>query len=366
MVSFQKSVGDKVPYLHSFDDTCKTAYSHGLENIYALENVDIKSIRTFTVSEEIHSEPILKAYKSPKPIYQLDFNFGYPFFLHVAPFFPDEPIQSLGLSRLAEKCLLSHQKIYIRDLINQDLSRLALGHLDEIRTKLADFTAGRDLMHADTIDFASWVRIITSTGDRRKWHLLLDRYGLSELVPLSSSETADLKKLTATQRIEWERQAVELIDKNKVDSTWKKLAARFVLPWMRGRSGIASRAEINERLRRVSHEHHAAEQVLLFMESALYRDRSVLGNMIFPLEKDLYAVDLQTQEEYLRIAKHAVSYFYKSDARFPIGQLIRWIERDYAREWVSFPTGFIEKVIRSTPELLVRKDAHNSLIVRLS
>lgn len=356
MISFQKN----------FEDTYKTAYSHGLEAIYALENVDVKSIRTLQVSEESLPEPVIKAFRSPKPIYQLDFDFGYPFFCQIAPFFPDEPIQSLGLSRLVEKNLISHQKFFIRDLINNDLSRLALGHVDEIRTKLADFIAERDLIHAESIDFASWVRIICSSGDRRKWHLLLDRYGFSELVPLSSSEAADLKKLTASQRNEWERQAIAMIDKESLNSTWKKLAARFVLPWMRGRSGIANRTEINDRLRRVSQEPSYADKILTFMESTFYEDRSVLGSLLFNLEDELYAIDSQTQEDYLNIVKHAVSYFYKPDARYPISQLIRWIEHDFAHKWVCFPASFIEKVVRNTPELLVRKDANCQLIVRLS
>lgn len=372
MVSFQKSVADNGPYLKSFEETYKTAYSHGLEAIYALENVDVKSIRTINIFDESPTETFLKPFTPPKSTPQYDFNFGYPFFCQIPPFFLDEPIQSLELSRLAEKALLTHQKLKIRDLINDDLNHYAFlrgfgqGHIDEVRTKLSAFIAGRDPLHAETIDFASWLRVLTAEGDRKKWYFLLERYGLADLLPMTSSELIDLKKVTPSQRAEWERQAIQMADKGRLNDTWKQLSARFVIPWIRARYEIASHKEINERLVKMSDQAEKAKQILHFMESAFYGDQSALAEQLISLNEAYFTLSLATQSDYLAIRDQALTYFYHSNAKFTLSQLMRWIERDFACKWIGFPTGFIEKVLRIAPEFLVRKDEKGQIIVMIS
>lgn len=358
MVSFQNN--------KSFDETCRNAYSHGLEAIYTLENIDVKSIRKFTIAQEVPSEPTLKPFKPFKTSLQLNLDFGYPFFNIVQPFFLDEPIQSLGLSLLAEKCLENHGKHFIRDLVYDDLAQYAFmrgfgqGHLVELREKLAAFLKGRDLELATTIDFGSWVRVLTAEGDRRKWYLLMDRFGLADLVSLSNSEAADLKKLTPSQKNAWEHQAIELIDQTKLIQIWKNLAACFLLPWMRSRLGVATKQEIRERLIRISEDQKQAEQVIHFMESVLNEA------FLISIHDSLYASDPQTASEFCQVLTHAVSYFYKSDAKFTLKQLISWIERDFAKQWTAFPEGFVEKVLRNATEFLVRKDEKGQLLVYLA
>ena len=372
MVSFQKSVADKEPYVKSFEETYKTAYSHGLESIYALENVDVKSIRTISVPEETPPEVSLKTFETPKSTPQGEFHFGFPFFCEAAPFFLDEPIQSLGLSRLAEKLLLSHQKLWVRDLVGDDLSHYAFlrgfgqGHIDEVRTKLADFIAGRDKIHAETIDFASWIRVLTAEGERKKWYFLLERHGLADLMPMSTLEMADLKKVTSSQRAEWERQAVRMINKEKLVETWKILSARFLFPWIRGRLGIVSRNEITERLVKTSSDPEKAGLVIRFMETVLFHGNSVLADQLVPLAGNYFALTPAINAEYQAIMNHALSYFYNSEAKFILKQLIFWLERDFARHWIGFQSGFIEKVIRTSQEFLVRKDEKGRILVFIS
>lgn len=92
----------RTPDLQSFEGTYKTAYSHGLEAIYALENVDLKSIRRISDAQE--SEPLqpkspprpLQPLEAPEPQLELDLGDGYRSWIE--SFVLQEPIHVLGVS----------------------------------------------------------------------------------------------------------------------------------------------------------------------------------------------------------------------------------------------------------------------------
>ena len=77
-----------------FDLISKTAYSHGLEAIYAIENVDLRTLR------KLQQNPLEELRPTPKPQrkvpglenqYQLELGSGFRCW--IAPFFKKEPIQ---------------------------------------------------------------------------------------------------------------------------------------------------------------------------------------------------------------------------------------------------------------------------------
>ena len=198
----------------TFEETYKTAYSHGLEAIYALENIDIKSIR-----------PILplQANKAPGPkivpqIFpeklsdQLELDLGDAYRGWIDSFIKKEPIHVLGLSRHAEKCLLEHGKRVLGDLIHTNLKEFVFlkgmgqGHVDEIQQKLARYLEGRPLERCKKIDFASWIRSIVAAFDRKKVYVALESHHLSDLFSLSPSESVETRRLTLEKQ-EWIQEA---------------------------------------------------------------------------------------------------------------------------------------------------------------
>jgi hypothetical protein len=106
----------------SFEETYKSSYSHGLEAIYALETVNVRSIRRLQAPPA--QPPPLRAPCVLPMAPQLEFDFGASFRAWLEPFLLDEPIQVLGLSRHAEKCLLEQRKERLRDLIGCNLRQL--------------------------------------------------------------------------------------------------------------------------------------------------------------------------------------------------------------------------------------------------
>ena len=46
----------------SFEEVYKTSYSHGLESIYRIENIDLKTVRKLGVKEEKPSKEPSKAF----------------------------------------------------------------------------------------------------------------------------------------------------------------------------------------------------------------------------------------------------------------------------------------------------------------
>ena len=84
--------------------TLKSAYTHGLENIYALEFVDPNSIRPFQIEKKavqtISKQKRLRKYKESP---QLELDLGLGFRRWMTPFFLDEPVDNLQLTKSEKK-----------------------------------------------------------------------------------------------------------------------------------------------------------------------------------------------------------------------------------------------------------------------
>src|ERR1700737_1437469 len=101
------------PEIQTFVENYKTAYSHGLENIYTLENFDISSVRRINAikpPEAIDKAELSSISLSPKDDSQLELPLGDHFKGTIEHFVLREPITVLGLTKHAEKCLAQYGK----------------------------------------------------------------------------------------------------------------------------------------------------------------------------------------------------------------------------------------------------------------
>ena len=218
MVSLQKGFSEDALSVRSYEEIYKTAYSHGLESIYALENIDIKSVRPL---QNASTSPSLQKKALPKPpiyasSYIPEFEFGPSWRRSIAPFFLQAPIEVLGLSKAAEKCLLDYQKTCLSDLLTVDLRGLIFlkgmgqSHLNEIKEKLSQYIGERDRQQTDRIDFKGWILSLTNHQiQRKKIFLLLESYQLSDLLSLSPMEAMEIRRLSAENRASWEKRSPE-------------------------------------------------------------------------------------------------------------------------------------------------------------
>lgn len=362
----------------TFEEIYKTSYSHGLEAIYALENVDLKSVKllektntVLSLSNEEKIENLNKAHR-----YELQLDLGDEFRGCIAPFLKREPIHVLGLSKLAEKILLENGKLLLGDLIDSNLKDFVFfkgmgqGHLDEIRQKLSRYIDGRSLSHSEKIDFTSWLRTIISSFDRKKIYVLLESYDLSDLISLSPAENVEVRRLPFEKRQEWIHETVSFLthadQRMIINSDIKKIVDIFVKPWMRRRSGFATKEELLERIYRMSEKTKLAELILAFFSSVYFENRFPVSEYLIEVSKNLYCVDENSAKTYHYAVEKILSYFYKPFLAYPLEELMKFVEKELSQKWESFPDGFLEKVIKVSPHFRVRKTIQGYLEVKLS
>lgn len=362
----------------SFEEIYKTSYSHGLEAIYAIENIDLRSIRPISQpfcppldlpQKKLKHIPIVKQE-------QLEFDFGDSFRNWIESFLLREPIQVLGLSRQAEKGLLSNEKKYIRDLVESDIRSfiffkgMGQGHIDEIKQKLSHFLNGRLHHQTQVVDITSWIRSLLTNVDRKKAHVCLQLHQLESLVPLSLSETIEVNRLPIEKRHEWANDAIKTLQQEtiyqSVHADMKKIIDVFIKPWVRSRLGLANRLELCERLERISDDSSITIPVLNFLTHVFFEDQFPLNQFLIRVEGDLYCADESLARSYLLTIETVQSYFYKSQICYTLSQLVRLVAQEMARGWQGFDDGFLEKAIRQSPRFYVRKQSGGELAVCLA
>lgn len=365
-------------YSKTFEETYKTAYSHGFESIYALENIDLKSIRRIEQPSQEHA-PIefqSKIVISQPGSAQLELDLGPEYRCWSVPFLGREPIQVLELSRHAERCLLEHGKSELKDLVQANLrdfvffKGMGQGHIDEIQQKLRDYLKGRSLQYANAIDYTSWLRSLVGALDRKKVFASLQSYQINDIYSLTPAETVEVGRLTVEKRQEWSQEMHELF---RSDSRTKSVIAdmgimadTFIKPWIRRRKGIANLHELNERIQRTSANPGSSLSILHFFSEIYFDNDFPLHRYLHTVENELYCADDATVHDFHLVIKTASSYFYKAYISYNLSELIVLIERELARSWHGFPEGFSEKVLRYSSQFRVRKGPDGALVIRLA
>lgn len=363
---------------NSFEHTYKTSYSHGLEKIYALENIDISTVRTLdndTSSQNISaSEQLSNRWIEPSSL-QAQLDLGDHFKGYIEPFFLREPIQMLGLSKRIENSLISNGQKQIQDLLSVELAtvkwpqNIGQGHIDEIHDKLQQYLEGASIQQAKSINFLSWLKILTFDLTPKKAAATFEHYHIPSIVSLSSFERQELRRLTPEKKIEWIHESKqESLSKHicEIKKDLKKIAAIFIKPWMEKRFNIASEKEITERLIYIAEPCSSACEVLNWMTETYFNGKFLLSDFLEPLDDALYGSDTETARIYNSIIQTARSYFYKENNVYPLEKLTSWIARELAKTWNGYPHLLIERALKLSPHFRVRKDKTGKLIVKLS
>lgn len=361
----------------SFEEVYKTSYSHGLESIYTIETVDLKTVRRIggPPVKIIPKAAEASCFPLEKVNLQYEFDFGDVFFENMASFVLEEPIQVLGLSKHAEKCLITNGMTNLNDLSNADLNQfiylkgMGQGHIDEAQQKLNAYLEGHILKQCPFIDFSAWARsVLLFNSNSKKMFVALEPYQLSDLFVLSPAESVEVRMLTHEKRQEWRQEMMFdfLTERSGVVSSIHKVVEVYLKPWMRRRHGLATQQEIMERMQRLADQPVMAERVLEFFGAVYFDGRFALADNLIQRDDHLFFVDATSHKNYLEVIDKAKTYFYKSNLSYSLPELSHLLLREFAKAWISFSECYIEKCLRCSKCFRVRKGDSGLLTVRLA
>lgn len=323
------------------------SYSHGLDEIYAIKNLDLSTIRPMSSSPPIkEEEKLVEEMPSHAPFipYHDVLDIGDEHKASIEPFVFMEPLQNLLLSQQAERFLLEQGMKNIGALYHTDLNGLSSkglgqGHFDEIHQKLTQFTQNTPTCPSGTFDAASLLRFGSSLTDFNSAYALAQEFGLESYLRASNSKIAEAKRLTDYEK----KRVLENVDRTSTfASQINRVLEACVKPWVRKRGGLTDQEEIIERLERINVS-------TLPIDKLIQMARIDFGEVFSEVEHGVFAYDNSTAADYLTVKSEALTYFYNDSIKYSLATLSDLLSRDFAKRWLGFPEGFIEKVFNLSP-----------------
>lgn len=344
------------------------AYSQGFEEIYALEKINIKSLRRIA-DKEAASEQACLAPSMPIPLPVTESKGLFEQAGSVC-FRQSEPIHVLDLPQQVHKIILQQVGATLGDLYSvswENFKGLGQGHIDEIRRKLDGYMQESRSGYFEPLSF---LRALVGTIDRKHLSLLLSDYGLEEILPLSTGDRAALKHLSFAARQEallLARQAAKQdVRLQFLQSGLQSITERFLKPWIAKRQGLALQSELDERLEDLSMPQGCVSKVFRFISEIYFEGKSPFCTTFISLDASLFCQDTATALSFDAIIQLAKSYFYKPGLSYPFSALIILCHKELARRWEGYPNSLIERALCLSQAFRVRKGEGGDLIIRRS
>jgi hypothetical protein len=327
-----------------FPDSLKAAYSHGLETIYALETIDVKSVRR--MSEKAPAKPEAMIVHEEIEENQLDFDLGVGFRSWIIPTLLSEPIQILDLKKPLERQLLDKCIGTLGELVqavNHLPASLGHGNIEDIRRSLARYIAGKSQDKTHFIDFLSLIKCLYGDFDAKKVYAALAPKGLGEWIVLTPLDKVDLKKASLEVRLNWIQETKHHIRSEKKQAFLQQQffiwCQTWVKPWLIKRNGFGTQEEIEALLILRSSDEQTAEQVLV-----LLRDMIVYETFL-PCYEGVFAADARLLNYLRSILKKKSTYYCSSYANYSVSELTHLIYQEMVRDWSSVTPEIIQKAL---------------------
>lgn len=325
-----------------------------LEQIYTLETVDARTVRTFKKEERQQVEKIVPLPNLSLPL-ELDLGDRYRGWME--SFLPEEPLQCLLLSGATERALLQSGKKQLKDIMQGNLL-LGQGHLDEITKKLQNYLSGRFREQMVHFDLLAFLRAVTIGCEPKMVASLFESFGLKGVIPLSPADRASLH--TGKERFEQQGRQALLERKTELSSRFSRAMTVYVVPWIERRGRIGIIAETEERLVRVSLQQDLVRPFLTLF-ATLFDQRA--ERLSFYGEGEVVASDRQAYDHYIQVVSIAKSYFYRDDIAYPLEFLVQHILKETVQKWLAISPDFIVKSIQYSSAFRITKDAQQTLVV---
>lgn len=357
-----------------FEVPVKNAYSHGLEEIYQLEQVDVKSIRKMSSCQPVYQESTLETpARMLRTSQEMDLGFLPEGRRSVDSFLLDEPVMVLGLTPHIETLFSKMNIVMLRDLMNLDSNALVhmkgmgQGHIEEVKDKLKKYIGGRPLFGCCTLDYESWVKSLVPSAQRKRAYVLLELFDLSSLVSLSPPESVEIRRLSKEQRGDWIAEAKEMFNtydrRRFLEGRFSEVVEVFLKPWMVNRFGFSTKNDLLERLERLSVKKGVFQKAHAFFSDVFYMGQSPLERMMGKKEGELFFAHGSALKDFQMVMAAIDPYFYKKGVCYPVFQLVEYVEKELSRDWKGFKAGFVKKVIFSCDAFIFSKSPDKGLIV---
>ncbi len=340
-------------------ETPLPVYTDGFEAIYALEEVNLKTVRKL-VADKVEEAPQVVVELVEEPQAQFEF-VGEE---RMDSLRLKEPVRMLRLSPQAERVLVAAGKKTLGDLASlEGVKGLGQGHIDEIRAKRGPLVA-----RTPVVEWKSLVHALLGWLDKKAQGCFLEGYGLEGLVSMNSAETTMLKHMSADQRqtLVVEGREAWAMGKGLIETTMSQVRDAFLIPWMRSRGGFSSEEELLERLLRVSDDPVKARPIVRMIAQESFAGAFPFAEGLVEAEKGLYCTEESIRDAFILVVGRAKSYFYKPGLSYPLNQLVGYLAQEFGQRWQSFHETFVVNALRRSHSFRVRKGSQHHLVIRLS
>lgn len=323
----------------NFQIASRGAYTHGLEEIYKVETIDLKSVRRMEIREEVSQKANVVETHTNFP--QLILDLGPGFREWMTPFVDKEPIQVLDFNKQLEKWLLENSYDTIGALRHADLSseqfvrKMGQGHRDELANKLNEYLKGKPIKETTSIDFLSFLKCAAGRVEKKKLFVALKAFGLETWLTLSPMEQVDIKRLGKNEQELWAKEVRHNVNHEFLKEAFGKIAETWLIPWIEKRSGVATSEELHEYLLLRSSDSGIAAKVIDFL-------RFPFENVLVHYRDSLFFSTSHDKKRFEEVEALLLTYFPTSYSRYHIQDLYRFVVAE-AGEMITFP--FFKKVL---------------------
>lgn len=339
----------------------KSAYSHGLEAIYAIETIDLKTIKPLNVQ---HKKEESKEKKYIHPIPELEFSFELK--QTMPSFILNESIHVLDLSKQCVQILTDLNFIYLRDLLKIDYQHPDLDSKfkvisSELKSKLETYLEGKELFNCVTIDFEAWIKSLIFEN-HIKYYFLLKEYNLTHLLsitPMMSVEIKRAKKNEIEKYIIESKEELKRFDRQELNKANKKIIIMtFISHWVNGRYGIVKEYELMDYLEQLSESKKNFQNCLNFLSDLYEEGNFYFKNNFIEIYPEVYCLSNSIYNKFKKIENMLLSYFPKKKENYLLMELLAYILKELSSSWDYIEEKFIEKVLYTSPYFNIYKNDH--------
>jgi hypothetical protein len=356
----------------------KKNYTHGFEDIYALEKIDVRSIKKVSIlPKEVPSiKPLCKDKK--EPAVELDLQTKFSFIVEeevINNFKLFEPILVLQLSLQAEKRLYEAGLKTINDIYElkkkgfNHLKTLGQGHLDEIDEKLLRYV-GAYQEKKSFIDFSSIIKCLVGSLENKAAFLILNSYKLSHLISITPAERMNVRHIQGLKKQEVLEKAI--IDLKSIHNNefakvvFDQIYNVFIQSWILKRFELVTYDEIIERVLKKSTDSEVALSSIDFLSDYFFNKALPFLNQLIKLDSNLFTSSSKVENDFNTLKDVAISYFYSPNVFYELDELVLFILRELASKWVLLDEGFVRKSLHNTSCFIISKDERGKKIISLN
>lgn len=339
----------------------ENVYSHGLESIYAIETIDLKTIKPLNIINE--SAPSTKK-KYTHPLLDPEFPFGSEFNQTISSFILNESVQALDLSKPCLQILTDFNLFYIRDVTKIDFNDLEIHSnfkkiSSEIQPKLDAYLKEKQIYECVTIDFEAWIKSLISEN-HIKHYFLLKHYDLTHLISVTPIMSVEIKRTKENDYLKYindSKEELKTIDRQGLNNLNKEIITKsFLKPWIHGRHGIVKEYELLDYLEQLAENTHNFHSCIRLLSDIYEENNFIFKNNLITIYPELYCINESVYKNYKKIEGILKSYFPKSKETYLMNELIVFVIKELLIHWDSVEEEFVRKVIKTSPFFKINRN----------